>query len=397
MTKSTFDDLVTLFDEHASMADAVQQRIIEIDNKPERTKTFRKLPTREAAELLGISDSYLRRLVLDEPDLPKGESVGTARRVFAVDEVHRIREWLASRNEDARYRPARRGEEALRVVTVCNFKGGAAKTTTAVHLAQYLALHGWRVLLVDLDSQASATGMFGISADEEVGETETFYGYVRGDVDQLSACIRKTYLPGLDLLPANLALYRVEFELPVRQIKERTFRFWTLLRSGLESVQKDYDVVVCDCPPSLGYLTINALFASNGLIIPVPPSMLDFASTGRFFRMLGDTLADIRSFDPKSPPLLSFVRVLISRFQPNDKNQQRIAAWMTSTFADGLMDARMVHTTALDQAGNVKRTLYELDPREGRRVLDRALEHLNGVNAEIRTLIEKSWGREDVR
>jgi chromosome partitioning protein len=61
------------------------------------------------------------------------------------------------------------------------------------------------------------------------------------------------------------------------------------------------------------------------------------------------------------------------------------------------MDARMVHTTALDQAGNVKRTLYELDPREGRRVLDRALEHLNAVNAEICTLVEKSWKREDER
>ena len=68
---------------------------------------------------------------------------------------------------------------------------------------------------------------------------------------------------------------------------------------------------------------------------------------------------------------------------------------MTSTFADALMDARMVHTTALDQAGNVKRTLYELDPREGRRVLDRALEHLDAVNEEARIAIERSWGRGD--
>ena len=391
----TFDDLVALFDGHASMADTVQQRIIEIDNKPERAKSFRKLPTREAADLLGISDSYLRRLVIDEPELPKGESGGTKRRLFTVDEINQIRLWLARRSDDPRYLPGRQIGDALRVVSVCNFKGGAAKTTTAVHLAQYLALRGWRVLLVDLDSQASATGMFGISADEEVGEEETFYGYVRGEVGQLADCIRKTYLPGLDLLPANLALYRVEFELPVRQIKERTFRFWTLLRDGLTSMHESYDVVICDCPPSLGYLTINALFASHGLIVPVPPSMLDFASTGRFFRMLADTMADIRSFDVRNSPPLSFVRVLISRFQPSDKNQQRIAAWMTSTFADALMDARMVHTTALDQAGNVKRTLYELDPREGRRVLDRALEHLDAVNEEARIAIERSWGRGD--
>ena len=392
-----FDELVALFDRHAAMADQVQQRIIEIDNKPERSKAFRKLPTREVAELLGISDSYLRRLLLDEPELPKGESVGVARRVFTLAELGRIRAWLAGRNDDPRYRPGRRAGEPLRVVSVCNFKGGAAKTTTAVHLAQYLALRGFRVLLVDLDSQASATGMFGIAADEEVGEAETFYGHVRGEVAGLAGCIRRTYLPGLDLLPANLALYRVEFELPVRQLKERSFRFWTLLRDGLATVEADYDVVICDCPPSLGYLTINALFASHGLIVPVPPSMLDFASTGRFFRMLADTLADIAGFDPKGAPQLDFVRVLVSRLQPSDKNQQRIAAWMTATFADGLMDARMVHTTALDQAGNVKRTLYELDPREGRRVLDRALEHLDAVNAEIRGLIERSWGREGER
>ena len=392
------DDLVTTFARFADLAEAVQQQIIALDNRPEQRKTLRTFPTREAAGHIGISDSYLRRLVQEE-DIPKGVVTGPGRRSFRLEEVHAIRRHLFERTGDRRYHPGRDGAagDPLQIVTFCNFKGGAAKTTSAVHLAQYLALRGWRVLLVDLDSQASATSLLGFNPDEDFGEEETLYGLMRESVRSLTSLIRPTYFPGLDLIPANLGLFRAEFELPVRQIQERSFRFWRILRDALGLVADRYDLVVCDCPPSLGYLTINGLFAATGLIVPAPASMLDFASTGRFFRMLADTLEDIQAFEGGPPKSLDFVRVLVSKFMTADRNQQRIAAWMTSTFGDRLLDARMAHTTALDQAGTVKRTLYEMEPGAGRRSHGRGLEYLDAVNAELETLINAQWRRSPAR
>jgi chromosome partitioning protein len=220
-------NLVGLFEEYASLAEAVQRRIIEIDNKPEQKKRLHLFPTREAAELLGISDSYLRRLVLDDGALPQGEALGPNRRGFKLEDVNLIREQLLGRTGDSRYRVGRSAATAdpLQVIALCNFKGGAAKTTTAVHLSQYLALRGYRVLLIDLDSQASATGIFGFHPDEDLAEEDTLYGFMRPQGRSLAELARPTYIPGLDLVPANLGLYRVEFELPVRQMKETNFRF----------------------------------------------------------------------------------------------------------------------------------------------------------------------------
>lgn len=391
------EDVIGLFDEYADLSDDVQSRIIEIDNKPDRRKQLRTFPTREAAEILGISDSYLRRLVLEEDALPDGKNGGEGRRSFSLAEVHQIREWLYQKTSDVRYRARRAGAEKLQVVSFCNFKGGAAKTTSAVHFAQFLAFKSYRVLLIDLDSQASATGWFGLSPDEEVTDKETLYGYMRGDAESLNSAIRKTYWPGLDLIPANLGLYRVEFELPVRQLQERDFRFWRLLKDGLSTIGDDYDVVVCDSPPSLGYLSINAIVAATGMVIPAPPSMLDFASTGRFFRMMSETLADIVDFEGPDVVGLDFVKILTSRFNTSDVNHRRISGWMMANFGDALLEHRMAMTTSLDMAGNVKRTLYELEPGSRRRSVDRGREYMDAVNQELENLLLAQWGRPMVR
>lgn len=393
LAKHMKTDLIDVFDEYADLADGVQQRIIEIDNKPHRAKRLRPFRTREAAEFLQISDSHLRRLVLEDPSLPQGTQIGKTQRGFELSEISSIRKELYTRTGDERYAVGRRSnkDDKLQVIALANFKGGAAKTTTAVHLSQYLALCGYRVLLVDLDSQASATSLFGLHPDEDIAEDKTLYPFLRGDLDGLQSLVRPTYWPNLDLLPANLGLYRIEFELPVKQLRIPHFQFWRLLERGWASIDDLYDVVICDCPPSLGYLSINAIFASTALLVPAPPSMLDFASTGRFFRMMSDTLRDIADVESGPPKQLDFVRILITKYNTTDRNHQRIAAWMMSTFADRLLDEKMAITTALDSAGNLKRTLYELEPDNGRRSHERGLQFLNRMNAEIERLIVAEW------
>lgn len=389
----SIQDVIGLFDEYADLSEDVQKRIIEIDNKPDRRKQLRKFSAREAAKALGISDSYLRRLVLEEQALPNGKDQSEGKRSFTLREIRRIREWLLEKTDDNRYRTKRSGEEKLQVISFCNFKGGAAKTTSSVHFAQYLALRGYRVLLIDLDSQASATGWFGFSPDEEVEDVETLYGFMRGEIDSLASIVRKTYWDQLDIIPANLGLYRVEFELPVRQIGEQNFRFWRLLQDGIATVADGYDVVICDAPPSLGYLSINAIVAATGMVIPAPPSMLDFASTGRFFRMMSETLADIIEFEGPGIVELDFVKILTSRFNTSDVNHRRIAGWMMANFGDALLENRMAVTTALDMAGNVKRTLYELEPGTRRKSLERGKDYLNAVNQELEGMLLQTWQR----
>jgi chromosome partitioning protein len=241
-------------------------------------------------------------------------------------------------------------------------------------------------LLVDLDSQATATAAFGFSPDADFAPSQTLWSYMRGDEEQFERLLSPTHWPGLDLLPANLGLYQAEFELPARQLRSREFKFWNLLRSGLASIEGRYDVIICDCPPSLGYLSLNAIYAATAMLVPCPPSMADFASTGRFFAMVSDTMSAISDAEGGTSHRLGFIRLLITRFIPSDRNQQTLSEFLEASFPGQILKSRMAQTTALDLAGNVRRSLYELDPSTGR-TLERALEFMDAVNREIEGLI----------
>ncbi len=130
-------------------------------------------------------------------------------------------------------------------------------------------MRGYRVLAVDLDSQASLTSLFGLQPDTDVQPDETLYPVFRGEADTLDRSIRQTYWPRLDLVPANLSLGQAEFEMPVRAQRERNFAFWLVLREAIQKTAMNYDAVILDCPPSLGFMSINAIFAATGVIVPV--------------------------------------------------------------------------------------------------------------------------------
>src|SRR5215218_9031363 len=137
-----------------------------------------------------------------------------------------------------------------RVVVVVNQKGGVGKTTTAVNLSAYLAI-GSRLLLVDLDPQANATSSVGVDW-RTVGPS--VYDALMGQVP-LEATIQREVQPGLDLAPAAPALAGAQVELVEQEGREER------LRRALEPLRDRYDLIVVDCPPSLGILTVNALVA----------------------------------------------------------------------------------------------------------------------------------------
>jgi chromosome partitioning protein len=389
-----------VFLDHANGCDEIQRKIIEVQAHPDRHKKLRLIPTPEAARLLRVSESHLRGL-LRQPGFPQGTIVGgNNRRAFSLAEVNEIRRLLCRATSDPRYQVGRqrsRGEK-LAVVAVANFKGGAAKTTHSVHLAQYLALQGYRTLLIDLDSQASATSMFGHVPDEEFDRLDTLYRlFTINDAERITSLqplVRPTYWDGLDLIPANLGLYSTEFELPVRQVRQRELRFWRVLSDVLPSIDDEYDVVICDCPPSLSYLSINAVMAANFLLVPVPPSMLDFSSAGRFFRMVYETLWTLAQAEGGQVKKFEAIRLLVSKYAITDTNQSQLVKWMSAVFADTLLENRMALTTGLDNAGNLKQSYYELEATDmNRRTYERGRDYLNNINAEIERVIQGIWRR----
>jgi chromosome partitioning protein len=284
----------------------------------------------------------------------------------------------------------------LQVVSCVNFKGGSAKTTTSAHLAQYLALNGYRVLAVDLDPQASLTALHGLQPEFDIQDNQTLYGSIRYD-DQLqhpSQIIRKTYIPGLDIIPANLELMEFEHETPKALLhrKPNDALFFQRIALVLSEVSNDYDVVVIDCPPQLGFLTLAALSASTSMVITVHPQMLDLMSMSQFLSMASNLLRVVNESGGKAQ--FDWMRYLVTRFEPGDIPQSQMVEFMREMFCDNVCKNPMVKSTAISDAGLTKQTIYEV-PRDrfSKSTFERAMDAMNNVNAEIEDLIKAAWGR----
>lgn len=385
----------TLFERFATVCRTIQRKAIELENDPEQRKQLRPFQAREAADILGISQSHLRNLVRSD-GFPTGDVTGNGRRLFRIDDIHRARTWLAQTTGNPRYTPQRQPGNPLKTVTFLNFKGGSGKTTTAVHFAQYMALHGYRVLLADLDPQASATSLFGIAPHADVEPDKTFAGWIRrrpedDPVALANSLPRITHWPGLHLLPAAIALQHAEYELMGKLIKERTYPFYDELRQLVGHLDHRYDIVVCDCRPDVGMLTINALIAATGLVVPMPPSMIDFASSGEFFDFMASIAEDFHTNVSSSMMNYDFVRIVTTKHRPSDKNQSEIVAWKNAFFREAVLEHIMLETAVLDAAGLVKETLYEFEPPSNRRSYDRAIAAMNDVNRAIEAQVRQAW------
>lgn len=363
---------------------------------PAARKTLRRFSSGEAAKLIGINDGYLRQLSLDGKG-PQPETSPTGRRSYSFEDIQALRAFLDEGGKAGRrYLPHRNSGEHLQVISVANFKGGSGKTTTAAHLAQYLALHGYRVLAIDLDPQASLSALHGYQPEFDIEENETLYGAIRYDSARrdLKDIIRNTYFPGLDIVPGNIELMEFEHESPKALAEKRPgdALFFARVAQAIGSVKNDYDVVVLDCPPQLGFLTLSALCAATAVLITVHPQMLDLMSMCQFLIMTSDLLAVVAKAGGNME--YDWMRYLVTRFEAADGPQTQMVAFMRSMFGERVLTTPMVKSTAISDAGITKQTLYEV-PRElfTRATYDRALEALNAVNGEVEALIRTAWGR----
>lgn len=362
---------------------------------PSSAKTLRRFSSGEAARIIGVSDSRLRQLSIDGAG-PQPETTTNGRRSYSLGDIHGLRTHLDEITRTTRkYQPRRGAGEHLQIISVVNFKGGSGKTTTAAHLAQSLVLRGYRVLAVDLDPQASLSVLHGVQPEIEVGPNQTLYGAIRyADPRPLAEIIRPTYFTGLDLVPANLELMEFEHETPKALTSRRSTEqlFFTRVAQALGAVEERYDVVVIDCPPQLGFLTLSALCAATSLLITVHPQMLDVASMSQFLAMTDDLLSVVRNAGGAIQ--YDALRYLVTRYEPQDGPQTRIVALLRNLFGEAVLNAPMLKSSAVSDAGLSKQTLYEIG-RESmtRSTYDRAIEALDAVNTEIEGMIRQAWGR----
>jgi chromosome partitioning protein len=378
----------------ARRAADLNQTIRDQATTPNLRKTLRKFQGTEVAPLLDLKVETLYRRLDRQPSLPQGAMPNPRRREFTLEEMYELRQAF-------KLPPKRAPGQPGVVLSVCNFKGGVAKTTTAAHLAQYLVMNGYRVLLVDLDAQASLTQLFGILPHTEVSDNETVRTFLEGpnfpgrDPDapwsgDLRYAVQPTHWPNLDLIPSNLGVYGSEFAIASRLRTEAGFAFHRPLADGLAPLRQDYDVIILDTAPSLSFVNSNALFAADGLLITLPPAMIDLQSSTLFFELVAELIEAFNTSE-ETPKTFDFVSILITRVKPKDDNHAFISKQIRKYFPKETCTHSMVQSTALEKIGPDLLTVYEVSDYDGdRRTLERAIDAMNDANGEIEGLIRRA-------
>jgi len=399
---------------------------------PDGRKRLRKFSTWEICRyLIPVAASHLRRVLRNNPDLPQGEGEGGAK-WFTLEEVLSLRNHFAEEGASSKeYRPWRPKGLPAKITAVANFKGGVGKTSTAAHLAMSAALDGYKVLVIDLDSQGSMTSIMGGQVPDEwstvfplmakdyalhLAEENTVRaasGHPALPMDETleealkitaADVIQKTHWPNIDLIGAQLNLYWAEFQIPVWRMGLRRWPLWDALNAFLEreGILDQYDIIFLDTPPALGYLTINALAAADILLVPLGASFLEFDSTGRFFDMLYSTFASIEEGENTARRAAGLgdikfewdvVRAVITRF---DASQQTDLANVIQAYFGDFMNAyRQDYTALVGQAGERVSGIYEADYRDfNRETYVRGRETFDRTYAEFKELLIGAWWRD---
>lgn len=328
---------------------------------------------------------------LTKDDLPKGQMNESGnRREFSLQELHA---WVREYRRKL-LRPE--GADAV-CIAVANFKGGVGKTTTTMTLAQGLSIKGHRVLVVDSDPQGSLTTLFGILPATEVREEDTILPVCAGTEQSITPAIRKSYWDGIDIVSAAPLLYSAEFLLPSRQMRDEGFEFWAVLNLALDEARQEYDIILIDTPPALSFVTINAIMAADGLLMPLPPNALAVASAAQFWRLFSDLAGGLveqrgvtKDFD--------FVRVLITqvKMRGNDDTVDAVKDWIHKTYEGKVMSAEIPETKAAETSAASFGTIYDeaaksmIDPR----TFKRALSAFDQATDQIEALVRASWQRQ---
>ena len=220
-----------------------------------------------------------------------------------------------------------------KVISVSNQKGGVGKTTTSLSLAASLGVLEKKVLLIDADPQGNATSGIGITGNDF---TKSSYDVLLNQCE-INESIIKTKSPNLDVIPANIDLVAVEIELV--DTKKREY----MLTKMLDKIKKDYDFIIIDCPPSLGLITMNALTASNSVIIPIQCEY--YALEG-----LGKLLNTIKGIQQVHNEKLEIEGILLTMFDSRLRLSNQVKDDVKKHFSDMVFSTVIPRNVSLGEA-----------------------------------------------
>jgi chromosome partitioning protein len=383
------------------LGSALEQQMRRISSPDDRKsdKPLRRFTIREMADLcLRINYNTLRHYLKVISGLPEGVMEPGNRKTYSLEEIHEIQKALyAAGKLPADGTPWRLPGEATAVLLIYNLKGGVAKSTLAANTAQLLAARGFRVLLLDLDPQASLSDLFDVKADlDDLPSIYDVLRYDTADVASMDAAdvIQGTYFPNVDIMPGSISL--TEFEYETAQAAARGIPFYKRLQDKLAPIMDAYDVVLIDSPPHLSFSVIAAIYSCTGMLIPVSAGMLDVVSLEKFLDLASSTLSSID--DAVGAKKVDFVRYVLTRYQPNDAAQLQLSSFLRHTLGEAMLKTDMLASTAIADAGNTMNPLLEIEPGEfTRKTYDRILESLQGIALEIEGEIMAARGRSPVQ
>lgn len=364
--------------------ESVLKQIEESGRTPNHTKILdRRWSVKEAAALVGRSSSSLLKVqsnLISTGQLDNIEKNESTNRVtgYTLKQINQFRKHFKTF-------PGRDpSQDPCITLAIQTFKGGVGKSVTSVAAAQYFATMGYKVLFIDMDSQASSTSSFGYIPDRDIADECTLLPYFKGEHDTLDYCIRKTYWEGLDIIPSNLQLYNLELGI-AEQIRnlptiEKNFVF-TELKQGVDTVKNAYDLIIIDSPPALGFTSMNILCAADAIIVPTPPALYEFSSTVQYFRMIENVIDMIASEKE-----YCFIKILATDVFPNQTNHREFLPIMQDVFGCHMMRNYFLHTTEIGNAAIDFQTALEV-----RRPQKRALNIINSFCKEIEGELWKNW------
>jgi chromosome partitioning protein len=375
-------------------------------NTPHYNRAAKTLSLAEISALTGIPRTSIRDKE-KSGDIKYDDKEPLGKTLYSLKDVSKIRALFkkgifhGSINRDTSMNPI--------IMSVSMFKGGVGKTTHSTHLAAHLALQGLKVLLIDLDPQASASLVFGYIPSVDIESGHTILRSLVEKFDFIHGIIKPTYYYGLDIIPSGLELQSADLILPDSrnnnyiELGSPIFR----LTKVLSLIKNNYDVIILDCPPNHGATTMNALVASNAVLIPVSPNMLSYGSSIQFIHTLRDLSQTLSSYKDKlqtegvSEELSLFTKIQNGLFRilitndPGDKEAQDVSSAIRSLYKDFVLPRPMCRTIALARAANDMGLIYDSkrnSVRGAKEAFDRGLYAMKAVNDDILTLFKYMWG-----
>ena len=250
-----------------------------------------------------------------------------------------------------------------RIICVANQKGGVGKTTTSINVSASLAAAEKRTLLIDCDPQGNSSS--GVGVDKNEIKEKNLYHAMIGAASPRDITF-KTAVPMLDIIPSNQDLIGVEVEFVSLRDREKK------LKQVLKNVDTDYEFIIIDCPPSLGFLTVNSLVASDHLIIPLQCEY--FALEG-----LGQLLNTVKLVQARLNPSLSLAGILLTMFDTRNRISHRVADEVRKYFGSHVFQTVIPRNVRLSESPShgLPIILYDINSRGAVSYIDLAREILS--------------------